>query len=358
MSESASPPEQGRLTIQLARVAGLDRVLPARTGPFLATVVAMGALVWAAGWLLAGERQAFLKSREWWVQPLYLAVHLVLLRMFVSAYSGNFLAGCKAMDTDRADVERRLRRVLGVYSVAGALLLTVPLVAMDVAYLRGAEYLGAGLALGAGHVLGAADWLMVGVWTVEWVINTYVWLVIVGALALTFQVLRRNVFRDPIERVLRERQYRPFLLMSAQGASLTLVFAVATVAYIVVAEGGASDTIGLWVTGGLVMLGFVPPWLTLKARLGRVVEAEAARLGTSLDESTAALGTGARKPAASTGDLGARLDLVLDLVRIDHLRRLHEELGKSEAQSLVLKLLVPAATGGWRFLRPFLDFLP
>lgn len=64
-----------RLTIQLARVAGLDRLLPARTGPFLATVVAIGALVWAAGWLLAGERRTILESREWWAQPLCFHSH-------------------------------------------------------------------------------------------------------------------------------------------------------------------------------------------------------------------------------------------------------------------------------------------
>jgi hypothetical protein len=350
--------DQGSLTIRRAEVAGLDRLLPARAGPFLGAVATVGALVWVAGLLLAGERQTFLESREWKIQPLYLAVHLVLLRMFVSAYSGNFLAGCGALDTDRADVERRLRRVLGVFSVAGAFLLAVPLIGLDVAYLRSDRHLGAGLALGEGHTLGAADWLMAGVWSVEWVINAYVWLVIVGALVLTQRVLRRHGFRDPIERVLRERQYRPFLLMSAQGASLTVVLAVAIVSYIVVTEGATSDYVGLWVAGGLVMLGFVPPWLTLKARLGRGVDAEAMRLGASLDASTAALGTGARAPAASTGDVGARVDLVLDLVRFDHLKRLHEELGRSEAQGLVLKLLVPAATGGWRFLRPFFDFLP
>jgi hypothetical protein len=144
--------------------------------------------------------------------------------------------------------------------------------------------------------------------------------------------------------------------MSAQGASLTLVFAAATVGYIAVADGVTSDYIGLWLTAGLVMLGFVPPWLTLKARLGKVVEAEAARLGSALDASTAALGTGKRTPASSLDEVGTRLNLVLDMVRIDHLTRLHEELGKSEAQGLVLKLLVPAATGGWRFLRPFLGF--
>jgi hypothetical protein len=290
------------------------------------------------------------------VGPAYLAVHVALLRLFVSTYVGNFLAGCKAVAVDPREVRRRLRRVLGVPGVLAACAVTAPLVVMDVAWLRGEEYLGAGEALGPGGTLGGADWLLVVAWAVEWLINTYLWVVIVGSLVQTLHVLRRHDFRDPIERVLRERQYRPFLLMSAQGATLTLILTGATIGYIVVAQGATSDYIGLWVTGGLVMLCFVPPWLVLRARLGRVVEKEAVALGTSLDQSTEALGTDERKPAASIRDLGGRLDLVLDMVRFDHLRRLHEELGKSEAQGLVLKLLVPAATGGWRLIRPLLGF--
>jgi hypothetical protein len=350
---STAAATQGGLTFVRAPQSGLDRLLPARTGPFLAVVLGIAALFWAAGFALAGDRTKFLQQPEWWVGPLYLAVHLALLRLFVSAYAGNFAAGCKAVEVDPAEVRRRLRTVLGVLGVLGACVVTAPLVVIDVHYLRG-EYLADDLALGPGGTLGPADWLLVVAWTVEWVINTYLWVVIVGLLVQTLHVLRRHDFRDPIERVLRQRQYRPFLLMSAQGASLTLVLAAATIGYIAIAGGVTSDYIGLWVTGGLVMLGFVPPWLTLKARLGRLVEAEARTLGETLDASTAGLGSGERNPATSVEALGARLDFVLDLVRVDHLTRLHKELGKSEAQATLLRLLVPAATGGWRFLRLFL----
>jgi hypothetical protein len=354
MADTATSPAQGQITFRRADVAGLDGVLPARTGPFLATVVAIAALFWGAGWALASDRAKFLGQREWWVGPAYLAVHLALLRLFVGAYAGNFVAGCAFLAIEPAEVPRRLRRVLGVPAVVGACLLAAPLVALDIEWLRGEEYLGADEALGAGSVLGPADWLMAAAWAVEWVINVYVWLLILGFLVQTLKVLRRHAFRDPIERVLRERQYRPFLLMSAQGASLTLVFALASAAYVWIAQGATSDYIGLWVTGGLILVGFVPPWMTLKARLGAVVDAEAVRLGGSLDESTAALGSGERRPAGSLADVGARLDFVLDMVRLEHLRRLHENLGKSEAQAIVLRLLVPAVTGGWRFVKPLL----
>ena len=354
MAETTAAPEQPRVTFARAPVAGLDRLLPARTGPFLAAVLGFSALVWSAGWILADERGSLLGSAEWWAGVPYLALHLLLLRLFVSAYAGNFLVGCRALDIGEAEVHRRLRRVLGPISILGALAVTVPLVVLDMEYVRGEEYLGKGLALGRGHVLGPADILLVVVWSLEWVINAYIWLVIVASLVLTLRVLNRYAFRDPIERVLREQQYRPFLLMNAQGATLTLLLAGGTIAYIKLADGATSDLIGLWVTGGLVVLGFVPPYLMLKSRLGAVVREEAKRLGASLDQSTEALGTGAREPAATVEALGTRLDLVLDMVRVDHLTRLHDALGKNEAQGMVIKLLVPAATGGWRFLKTIL----
>jgi hypothetical protein len=242
--------------------------------------------------------------------------------------------------------------VLGPIAVLAACVVTAPLVVIDVAYLQG-EYLKENHALGPGGTLGAADWLLVVAWTVEWIVNVYLWAVIVGSLVLTLSVLRQHAFRDPIERVLREKQYRPFLLMNAHGATLTLIFAAATIGYIAVAKGAASDYIGLWVTGGLVVLGFVPPYVVLKSRIGAVVQEEAAKLGTSLDRSTKALASAERKHDDELADVSARVALTLDMVRIDHLTRLHEELGKSEAQGLVLKLLVPAATGAWQLVKPF-----
>ena len=351
-----TPAVQVRLTFQRAPVAGLDALLPARTKPFLGVVLGVGALLWVAGWLLAGDRARFLVSREWWVQPFYLAAHLALLRLFASAYARSFLAGCVALEIEKAEVERRLRRALGPVALVGACVVAAPLIVMDVGWLSGAEYLGAGEALGPGAVLGAADWLMAVVWGVEWVVNAYVWMVIVDSLVESLHVLRRHPFRDPVERVLRLRQYRPFLLMNAQGATLTLAFGLANVAYVWIAKGTTSDYVGLWVTGALVLVGFVPPWMTLKARLGTVVEAEAAHLGDSYETSLAALPTLEPGRPASLGDVAARVDHLVAMARLAHLQRLHEDLGKGEAQAVILRLLVPAFTAAGRLVRPFLGF--
>lgn len=339
-------------SLERASVGGLDRLLPARTVPFLAVVVAVAVAVWLAGWLLAADRARLWASREWLVQPLYLAAHLVLLRLFVNVYASNFVRGCAALTVVPTETRSSVRAVVGVRSVLLACVVAAPFVAVDVGYLSEAEYL-ATEALGTGGALGGADRLLLAVWTIEWVVNAYVWMLILGFLWATLRVLRRHPFRDPVERVLRERQYRPFLLMNAQGATLTLAFGLASAGYVWVARGAASDYIGLWVTGGLVLLAFVPPWMLLKSRVGAVVDCEARRLGERVERGAATLEEGGLEPARTLADVAARVDLTLAIVLIEHLRRLHEELGKSEAQATVLRLLVPALTGAWKFFRPF-----
>jgi hypothetical protein len=342
----------GTLSLARAPVGGLDRVLPARPVPFVLTVLAVAAAFWGAGWALAVDRERLLASREWLVQPLYLAVHLVLLRLFVNVYATNFVAGCGALDVDPADTAKRVRAVVGWRSVLAACAVAVPLVAVDVSYLNEEEYL-ATEALGADGTLGTSDRLMLGLWGLEWVVNAYVWVLIVGFLWATMRVLKRHPFRDPVERVLRERQYRPFLLMNSQGASLTLAFALANAGYVWVARGAASDYYGLWITGGLVLLAFVPPWMLLKSQVGAVVDAEALPLGDAVERGVAAVTEDGVKPAATLPEVAARVDLTLAIVRIEHLRRLQDELGKSEAQATLLRLLVPALTGAWKFFKPF-----
>jgi hypothetical protein len=347
-----APVEKGMLSLERAPVGGFDRLLPARPVPFVLAVLAIAGAFWAAGWALAADRARLLASREWLVQPLYLAVHLLLLRLFVNAYATNYELGCAALDVAPAETAKRMRAAVGLRSVLVACLVAVPFVWVDVAYLGEEEYL-ATEALGTAGALGAADWLLLALWALEWVVNAYVWVLILGFLVATVHVLRRHPFRDPVEQVLRERQYRPFLLMNAQGASLTLGFAMASAGYVWVARGAASDYVGLWVTGGLVFLAFVPPWMLLKSRVGAVVDADARRLGERVQRGAAALEEDGLRPATTLAEVAARVDLTLAIVRIEHLRRVHEELGKSEAQATVLRLLVPALTGAWKFFRPF-----
>jgi hypothetical protein len=273
--------------------------------------------------------------------------------MFVAVYAENFVAGCAHLDVAPGTTKRHVRTTLGAPSVVAAVVLAAPLVWIDLRWMAGEEYLGARAGMGADGGLGAADVLMAAAWAVEWLVTTYLWALIVAFLVRTLVVLARHRFRDPVHEVLRERQYRPFLLMSAQGASLIAGFAVASVLYVWVAEGALSDYAALWVTGGLVLVGFVPAWMKLKAHIGAAVEAEAARLGAHLEEETDRLETPSPPRRRTLEDVGARVDVLLSILRLEHLRRLHEGVGKVEAQAVLLRLLAPAVTVGWRLIRPF-----
>src|SRR6185436_11165773 len=98
---------------------------------------------------------------------------------------------------------------------------------------------------------------------------------------------------------------------------------------------------------------FVPPWMRLRGRLTALVRDETDRLGRDVD---AALGdpavTGAdATPPRTLAQIGERMHVALSLLRIDHLERLHGELGKSEAQAVIIRLLAPVATVAWRLAR-------
>jgi hypothetical protein len=332
-----------RISLQRSPHATLDRVLPKHARPLLAVALGVAVAVWLLALAFARDRAAFVKTPEWLVQPLYLAVHLVLLRAYVTAYATHFAGGCRHLRMGRGEVEKRLRGALGWRPVLAALAIATPLVWIDVRwYLTDVE-----LGFGSGRASSLTDILLVGVWAVEWVVNAYVWALIVAFLIHTVSVLKRRAYRDPIERVLRERQYRPFLLMSGQGASLTLVFAGANGVYVWLTRGSASDYVGLWVTAGLVLLGFVPAWLLLKSRIGDAVTVQADHLSERIDAADLSDETPGPR------DLATRLDGMTSILRLEYLDRLHKDLGKVEAQATILKLLAPALTAAWRFLKPF-----
>jgi hypothetical protein len=52
-------------------------------------------------------------------------------------------------------------------------------------------------------------------------------------------------------------------------------------------------------------------------------------------------------------DLNTRVNEALVILRIDYLDRLSGQIGRNEGVSLLLKLLAPLATIGWRFVRIF-----
>ena len=71
-------------------------------------------------------RYAFLTSREWQLQPLYLAAHFITLRLFATMYTRNYLAGVVHLDMPTAHARRGIQLVQGPVGTLVALLVAMP----------------------------------------------------------------------------------------------------------------------------------------------------------------------------------------------------------------------------------------
>jgi hypothetical protein len=329
----------------------IDRLLPGSVSVFLALVVALAGGVWALGYALAPDKARFLAAPEWRFQPFYLAAHLITLRLFISVFTHNFVAGAGHLDMPPQKALAGFRIILGPIGALVALAIAIPFCALDYRYLYSERY------ERIGDAVGPADLLMWGLWCVEWFLNAIIWVVLTGFLIMNIWAIRSYRFRAPIEVVLSEKQYRPFLQMSSQGATIVLGFAIMTAVYIWYTGGAETDYMGLGIVAGLLIAGFVPPWMLLNAKVNRAVtdEANALRRGLATGQGThEANAVAERLPVR---DLEARLEEVLIMLRITHLERLHRSLGRTEAKAVMVRMMAPAATVMWQLSANFYEVI-
>jgi len=335
--------ELAPISLEGERRAVVDRLLPRQPRAFLIAVGLLAVACWAAGLALADDLYAFLRSREWQVQPLYLAAHFVTLRLFTTMFTRNYLAGVVHLDMPTAHARRGIQLVMGPAGTLLAVLIALPFALYD--------YQVAGLAKAtkaAGTGAGVAvDQLLYAMWCAEWFLIALIWVQLVGFLFLTRRAISGYRFRSPIEVVLLEKQYRHFLAMSAHGATIVLGFFLVNLIYSWYSGAELTDYIGVAITLVLLVVGFIPPWMQLTAKMDRIVKDEMAGLRRRLASSellspvSAAPGAGA---AQGVADLQARLDEALVMLRISYLERLHRDLGNIEAWSIVMKIGVPIMT--------------
>jgi hypothetical protein len=328
------------ISLEGERRALIDRVLPRRPRTFLLAVGTLAVACWAAGLALTTDAHAFLTSREWQLQPLFLAAHFITLRLFSTMFTRNFLAGVVHLDMPTADARRGIQLVQGPVGTLAALLIAVPFSLYDYQVLGIAK---GGAKAGASGIGPAAEQLLYAMWCVEWFLLAFIWVQLVGFLFLTRRAIGDYHFRSSIEVVLLEKQYRHFLAMSAHGATIVLGFFLVNVVYGWYTGSELTDYIGVAITLVLLVVGFIPPWMLLTSKMDRIVKAEMAGLRRRLASSEVLSGTGASQ-SQDASDLQARLDEALVMLRISYLERLHRDLGQMEAWSIVMKIGVPVMT--------------
>lgn len=346
-----------RARTELGRRRPIDSILPRRIGGTVALALVVAAATWLTGLALTPSIPAFLASAEWHFQPIYIAAHIIVVRLFVHAYTRGFERGAAYLDVPEPQAHSFVDSVLGFPGALAALCVSMPFVALDFLFLFSDDY----QRIGGTQVL-PIDYLMWGVWSVEWFLNAFIWIVLLGFLVNTWWVVRNHPFRAPIEIVLHDRQYKPFLQMGAQGASIVLAFTIVTVIYIWYTGGEATDYVGLGITAVLLVAGFLPSWLVLRRKVHRAVEEETLAMRRQLlhnlelaeDGRGDALRAGMKNSHRS---LEHRLDAAVAILRISYLENRHHSLGASEARAVLIRMLAPALSVGWQFAKGHAELL-
>lgn len=301
--------------------------------------------IWLIGLAIATDKNAFKESREWHVQPLLFAGHLFTAWMFVLPFTKLFHRALSAMEGPKEKIKNWTTLVLGPKGLIGAMLLSLPFQYMVINSYSKGEY--DKFFIETESNLSLVDLWMMIVWGIEWIINGYIWFILIGFIGLTISAMKLCTFIGSIEEVLIHERYKPFLLLIVQGSSSCLFFCLVNSFYVWYAEGDISDFIGLGMTISLLVGGFAPPWLMLRKKLEKEIQDRYLALGTKLIEIDHQFLANEGTPDNVFFQESAIIS------RINFLDRLKMEFGQKEGRSVILRLLIPTATMGWKFLKPF-----
>lgn len=322
----------------------IDWLLPRRVAPFFLVVFGSAVGVWLFGLVLSKDREAFLRSQEWRIQPVFLAGHMVTLRLFTSCYARNYLKGVQFLELPIDNARRWTLNLLGPTGGIIAMAVASPFCFYDLTALR--EY-----CLVPEQGVTAVDVVQGIIWCIEWVMNAYIWMILVGFAVLLTWTIRHYPFRAPLQAVIQLKQYRPFLLMSVQGSTILVFFGALYGLYVWYADGDLSDFVGLGITLVLLFVCFVPPWLLLRNKLEAEVKQQHEALALQLLHIQGEVAKIASDP---TDMLMHRLSEANAMLRITHLERLQQELGRAEGRAVIMRLLIPLSTVLMKVLRPLL----
>lgn len=339
-----------------------DGLMPGGAIAYLGVVVAISLGLWGLGFALTSNRDRFMAASEWRWQPFYLAAHFIVLRLFLNAYMRNYRMGVTHFDIDPERAVKGLRRATGPMGRFAAVVIAVPFAVLDFRYLVSGRY---ETLAGAGKAE-IADYVMWGIWSLEWLITAYIWVVVIGFALKQVWLIRRFKFRAPIETVVHAKHYQPLLRMSGQGATVLFGFAIATIVYIAVTGGELTDYLGLVITMVLVVISFFVPFTLLRAKVAREMRRETWRLRQAItmklgpDGALSTVGLGAAGAGVNAlpptiEGLNQRLDQALAILRLSHLEQIRVDLGGVEARQLALRIAAPFITIAWNQRERLMD---
>lgn len=249
----------------------LDRVLPGDVKRYFITTIVICTVVWLIALFLrlsiigfgnlGEDLWNFVKSRQWQMQPLLLLVHFVCLRLFKGIYSRNFDNAFRHLDVRPKELQNYRRWFNGARVNFMAMGVAAPFIIWEwvqfattesfyqMVYGADAPYLQQ-IDLGARNV---EAYFLLALWTFEWMMYGYYCYLMVSGALIVRGILKNHDFKDSVDLVLTERQYRPLFNVTAQAGSLVFFYGLIHGGYLLYTKSTGSDIAGMIVL--VVLLG-------------------------------------------------------------------------------------------------------
>ncbi|MCF6228948.1 MAG: hypothetical protein L3J82_09895 [Planctomycetes bacterium] len=351
----------------------LDRAMPGHVGSYFIAAVAVCTAVWFVGLglrLLALSSDSyplgeaawdFVKDRQWQMQPLLLFVHFVALRLFKGIYSRNFDRSFTPLDIGPKRLESFKKWFLGLRVNFYALAVATPFVVYEIIYFSTNPDFYADVFGTDSPILAHIDtntrtveaYFLLLLWILEWVMfGFYAYLIIAGAYVVR-KILRKHDFKDSVDLVLTERQFRPMFNLTAQAGSIVFVFAVIHTGYMLYTKSAGSDIAGLITLVILLGVAFGMTWGAVRRELKGNVQAACTGLEQSYREAREKLSGMVDVPGIEDDiqRIQVQLKMQLALQQLDYLQTKYESLGRKEFLGLIFKMLEPVGSVLARLIR-------
>jgi hypothetical protein len=166
-------------------------------------------------------------------------------------------------------------------------------------------------------------------------------------------ILKNHDFKDSVDLVLTERQYRPLFNVTAQAGSLVFFYGLIHAGYMFYTKSAGSDIAGLIVLVLLLALAFMMTWQAVRGELKGNVFAALEELEKSYRRAREKLSTMVDVPGIEDDiqRIQVQLKMQLALQQLDYLAAKYESLGRKEFLGLIFKMLAPVGSVLARIIR-------
>jgi hypothetical protein len=229
---------------------------------FCVTLMIAG-VFWGAGYVIAPDRQAFLQDRAWLYQIVWLPVHLLCAHLSIAIYA-RACRECNVAQTSRTLGARALLSMVGKKLLMAGLIVS-PFLIMD-----GVE--GYNRLIDDFESMGHSGFLLLAVWTIEWLATGLLWIYSLLTLKLTIQYYSDEFVEKNINNLLLTNKTSPLLIAGVENSLVIIIYALSTFGYILFAGGEFSDLITLLLSSVFVLVAFLGSVLHLRTKLNRVLD--------------------------------------------------------------------------------------